>query len=131
MSAMTNLKHVLSTGLAGAAFVSVLTTVLGGPTLLQSAGIAAILAISAVALSAAALGISWNRRSFLVMSLLGAAGIIQLIPPLSALARVNFAITFPGPIIGVIFGLAILGVIKGIKTASMSAVASKETEVAR
>jgi hypothetical protein len=51
-----------------------------------------------------------------------------MIPPLIALANINFAvIVFPGPIIGVIFGLLIfgLGVAKGIRTARAVKVAPR------
>ena len=117
---MTNSKLVIGVGLAAAALVLVLINILGGPALLQSAGLAAAVAISAIALSAGAFVVLLKQRSFVVAGLLAAAGIIQMIPPLIALANINFAaIVFPGPIIGVIFGLAILGfgVAKGIGTA--------------
>ena len=117
---MTNSKLVIGVGLAAAALVLVLINILGGPALLQSAGLAAAVAISAIALSAGAFVVLWKQRSFVVAGLLAAAGVIQMIPPLIALVNINFAaIVFPGPIIGVIFGLAILGfgVAKGIGTA--------------
>ena len=122
---MTNSKLALAVGLAAAALALVLTTVLGGPALLQSAGLAAVLAISAIALAASAFAVSWKQRSFVVAGLLTAAGIIIIIPPMIALANINFAvIVFPGPIIGVIFGLVILGleVAKGIGAAARTAV---------
>jgi uncharacterized membrane protein HdeD (DUF308 family) len=125
---MTNSKLVLAVTLAAAALALVLTNVIGGPALLQSAGLAAVLGISAIVLAAAAFVVSWKQRSFPVAALLAATGIINIIPPLIALANVNFAvIVFPGPIIGVIFGLLIfgLGVAKGIRTARAVKVAPR------
>jgi uncharacterized membrane protein HdeD (DUF308 family) len=125
---MTNSKLVLAVTLAAAALALVLTNVIGGPALLQSAGLAAVLGISAIVLAAAAFVVSWNQRSFPVAALLAATGIINIIPPLIALANINFAvIVFPGPIIGVIFGLLIfgLGVAKGIRTARAVKVAPR------
>jgi hypothetical protein len=113
----TNSKLVLAVGLAAATLALVLTNVLGGPALLQSAGLAAAVVISAIALAAAAFVVSWNQRSYLVAGLLAASGIILVIPPLIATGYLA-VIVFPGPILGVIFGLIIfgLGVAKGIRT---------------
>jgi hypothetical protein len=118
---ITNSKLAISVGLAAATLALVLTNVLGGPELLQSAGLAAAIVISAIALSVAALVVSWKQRSFVVAGLLAASGIILMIPAI--IATGYFAvIVFPGPILGVIFGLVIFGlsVAKGIRTASMA-----------
>ena len=118
---ITNSKLAISVGLAAATLALVLTNVLGGPALLQSAGLAAAIVISAIALSVAALIVSWKQRSFVVAGLLAASGIILMIPAI--IATGYFAvIVFPGPILGVIFGLVIFGlsVAKGIRTASMA-----------
>ncbi len=118
---ITNSKLAISVGLAAASLALVLTNVLGGPALLQSAGLAAAIVISAIALSVAALVVSWKQRSFVVAGLLAASGIILMIPAI--IATGYFAvIVFPGPILGVIFGLVIfgLGVAKGIRTASLA-----------
>jgi hypothetical protein len=118
---ITNSKLAISMGLAAATLALVLTNVLGGPALLQSAGLAAAIVISAIALSVAALVVSWKQRSFVVAGLLAASGIILMIPAI--IATGYFAvIVFPGPMLGVIFGLVIfgLGVAKGIRTASMA-----------
>jgi hypothetical protein len=118
---ITNSKLAISMGLAAATLALVLTNVLGGPALLQSAGLAAAIVISAIALSVAALVVSWKQRSFVVAGLLATSGIILMIPAI--IATGYFAvIVFPGPILGVIFGLVIfgLGVAKGIRTASMA-----------
>jgi hypothetical protein len=116
-----NSKLAISVGLAAATLALVLTNVLGGPALLQSAGLAAAIVISAIALAAAVLVVSWKQRSFVVAGLLAASGIILMIPAI--IATGYFAIiVFPGPILGVIFGLVIfgLGVAKGVRTARMA-----------
>jgi ABC-type antimicrobial peptide transport system permease subunit len=96
--------------------------VLGSPATLPAGGLAVIVATSAIVLAAAAFVVSWRQRSFLVAGLLAASGIILMILPL---ANMNFVI--PGPIIGVIVGLVILGlgVAKGIRTATALTVAPK------
>jgi hypothetical protein len=88
--------------------------ILGSPATLQAGGLAVIVVTSAIALAAAAFVMSWKQRSFLVAGLLTASGIILMILPL---ANMNFVI--PGPIIGVIVGLVILGLglAKSIRTA--------------
>lgn len=116
---MTNSKLVIGVGLATAALALVLPNLVGGIALL---GLAAgtVLNISSLVLSAAAFAISWKQRSYLIAGLLAVTGAIYMIPGLVALASINFAvIVFPGPILGVIFGLCILGlgVAKGIRTA--------------
>jgi hypothetical protein len=68
--------------------------------------------------------VSWKQRSFAVAGLLTASGIILMIPPLIALTNINFAaIGFHGPLMGVTFGLLILGlgVAKGIETTRTAA----------
>jgi len=95
---------------------------LGSPKTLPAGGLAVIVVTSAIALATAAFVISWKQRSFVVAGLLAASGIILMILPL---ANMNFVI--PGPIIGVIVGLVILGlgVAKGIKTARAVTVAPR------
>jgi hypothetical protein len=89
--------------------------ILGGPASLAAGGLAAVVVYSVIPLAAAAFAVSWKQRSFVVAALLAASGIILMILPL---ANMNFV--FPGPIIGVVVGLAIfgLGVTVGIRTAS-------------
>ena len=96
--------------------------ILGSPATLPAGGLAVIVVTSAIALATAAFVISWKQRSFVVAGLLAASGIILMILPL---ANMNFVI--PGPIIGVIVGLVILGlgVAKGIKTARAVTVAPR------
>jgi hypothetical protein len=118
VTAMSNLKIRLAAGLAAASLALVLTVVVGGPAVLQRAGIAMAFVISAIALATAAFVASWKQRSFLVAGLLVASGIILMIPGLIATGYLA-VIVFPGPILGVIFGLVIfgLGVAKGIRSA--------------
>ena len=96
--------------------------ILGSPATLPAGGLAVIVVTSAIALAAAAFVVSWKQRSFLVAGLLAASGIILMILPLTYM---NFVI--PGPIIGVIVGLVILGlgVAKGIRTARAVTVAPR------
>jgi hypothetical protein len=95
---------------------------LGSPKTLPAGGLAAVVVMGAIILAAAAFVISWKQRSFVVAGLLAASGIILMILPL---ANMNFV--FPGPIIGVVVGLAIfgLGVAKGIRTARTAVVAAR------
>jgi hypothetical protein len=94
--------------------------ILGSPATLPAGGLAVIVATSAIILAAASFVVSWKQRSYLVAGLLIASGIILMIFPL---ANMNFVI--PGPIIGVIIGLVILGlgVAKGVTTARAVTVA--------
>ena len=124
---MTNSKLAISVGLAAAALALVLPNLAGGIAVLGLAAGTA-LNISSIALSAAAFAVSWKQKSYLVAGLLAATGIIYMIPGLVALASINFAvIVFPGPILGVIFGLAIfgLGVVKGLRIAKTAFVTTR------
>ena len=57
----TNSKSVLAVGLSAVTLALVLTNVLGGPALLQSAGLAAAVVISAIALAAGAYALSGSK----------------------------------------------------------------------
>ena len=96
--------------------------ILGSPATLPAGGLAVNVVAGAITFAIAAFVISWKQRSFLVAGLLTASGIILMILPL---ANMNFVI--PGPIIGAIVGLVILGlgVAKGIRTARAVTVAPK------
>lgn len=69
----------------------------------------------ALALSAAAFGISWNQKSYLVAGLLVATGILYTMH-LALFLWDHSVITFPGPVVGLFIGHVIvaLGVAKGI-----------------
>ena len=88
--------------------------ILGSPATLPAGGLAVNIVAGAITFAIAAFVISWKQRSYLVAGLLAASGIILMILPL---ANLNFGI--PGPIIGVIVGLMILGLglAKAIRTA--------------
>jgi hypothetical protein len=95
---------------------------LGSPAgMAAAAGFAAVVLMGVIPLAAAAFVVSWKQRSFVVSGLLAASGVILMILPL---ANMNFVL--PGPIIGVVVGLAILGlgVVKGIRTARPVTVAA-------
>src|SRR5215211_2355781 len=96
--------------------------ILGSPATLPAGGLAVLVVISAIMLAAAAFLVSWKQRSFVVAGLLAVSGIILMILPI---AKMNFVI--PGPIIGVVVGLAIfgLGIAKGIRSARSTAVAPR------
>jgi hypothetical protein len=121
----TNSKLLIGVGLAAAALAFFLTNAIGGLALLRTAGpgLAPVLGIGAIVLATAAFAVSWKQGSFLVAGLLAAGGTTFAISGLIALANINFAfIEFPGPILGVILGLPILGlgIAKGIRTARMA-----------
>ena len=121
----TNSKLVIGVGLAAAALAFFPTNAIGGLALLRTAGpgLAPVLGIGAIVLATAAFAVSWKQGSFLVAGLLAAGGTTFAISGLTALANINFAvIEFPGPILGVILGLPILGlgIAKGIRTARMA-----------
>ena len=94
---------------------------LGSPAGLAAGGLAVVVVMGAITFAVAAFIVSWKQRSFLVAGLLATSGVILMILPL---ANMNFVI--PGPIIGVIVGLIILGLglVKGIRTARAVTVAA-------
>jgi hypothetical protein len=116
----------LAVGLAAATLALVLTVVVGGPAVLQQAVLAMAFVISAIALATAAFIVSWKQKSFPVAGLLAASGAILMIPGLIATGYLS-VIVFPGPILGVIFGLIIfgLGLGKGIITARTAVVIAR------
>lgn len=130
---MADTRYALSIGLAGATLAVVLPFLQGvlvavpgfAPAVVQS-GLAPALSLwfgpviplTAVALAAGAFAASWRRRSFLVAGLLAASGIV--FAATSTIATEFFAVVVvPGPILGVLFGLAIfgLGAAKGVMSA--------------
>lgn len=140
---MTNLKHVLSVGLAAATLVVVLPFFAGHVLLLQpalaplvvQAGLipgtgpawfAPVFGTTALALGTAAFAISWKQRSFLVAGLLATSGVIFMMPGLIATGYLS-VIVIPGPILGFISGLAIfgMGVAKGLRTAKTAVVIAR------
>jgi hypothetical protein len=96
--------------------------ILGSPATLPAGGLAVNVVAGAITFAIAAFVISWKQKSYVIAGLLIASGIILMILPL---ANMNFGI--PGPIIGVIVGLVILGLglVKGIRTARAVMVAPR------
>ena len=112
---MTNSKLVLAIGLAAATLVLFLAVTASGGAL--RAGLAPWPGIGAIVLATAAFVVSWKQRSLLLAGLLAASGVTGIIA--GVINTGYFAvIVFPGPILGIIIGLGILGlgVAKGIES---------------
>jgi hypothetical protein len=116
---MRNSKLALAVGLAAATLALCLINAVGNVALVMKVGPAPVFSLAAMALAAAAFAVSWKIRSYVLAGLLSASGIIFMVPALNAMGYSFEVIIFPGPILGIIFGLAILGlgVAKGIKAA--------------
>ena len=112
---MTNSKLVLAVGLAAATLVVFLAVTLSGGAL--RAGLAPWPGIGAIVLATAAFVVSWKQRSLLLAGLLAASGLTGIIGGVIN-TRYFAVIMFPGPILGAIIGVVILGlgVAKGIET---------------
>jgi hypothetical protein len=125
---MTNSKLVLAIGLAPAILVLFLAVTLSGGAL--RAGLAPWPGIGAIVLATSAFVVSWKQKSLLVAGLLAASGVTGII---AGVINTGFfaVIVFPGPILGVIIGLVILGlaVAKGIE--NVQAWGSKTTGAIR
>ena len=115
---MINSRFVLAVGLASTALVSFLVVIALGGAL--QAGLAPWPGIGLVVLATVAFAVSRNQRSFLLAGLLVATGMVGLVYGL-IVTRFFSAIIFPGPIIGLIIGVGIigLGAAKGMETAHM------------
>jgi hypothetical protein len=112
---MTNSRLVLAVGLAAATLVVFLAVTLSGGAL--RAGLAPWPGIGAIVLATAAFVVSWKQRSLLLAGLLAASGVTGIIGGVIN-TRYFAVIMFPGPILGAIIGVVILGlgVAKGIET---------------
>jgi hypothetical protein len=125
---MTNSKLVLAIGLAAATLVVFLAVTASGGAL--RSGLAPWPGIGAIVLAAVAFVVSWKQRSLLVAGLLAASGVTGII---AGIINTGFfaVIMFPGPILGAIIGVVILGlgVAKGIE--SVQAWRSKTTGASR
>lgn len=104
---MANKRIAIAQVLAGITFALGLTNALANPQLLIT-GLAADVGISTIVFAVAAFVVSLKRRSYLVAGLLAAGGIAFMMPAVIALGDFS-VIVFPGPILGVIFGLSIFG----------------------
>lgn len=100
---MATSKTMLAVGLAAATLVVFVVVIAMGGAL--RAGLAPWPGIAVGVLAIAAVAVSRERRSFIVVGLLATSGVVY------ALLRTDFlmASSFPGPIFGIILGLPILG----------------------
>jgi hypothetical protein len=85
-----------------------------------------VLSLAAIVLASATFVVSWKSSSLIVAGLLAVSGIVFMVPALNAMGYSFDAIVFPGPILGIIFGLVIVGlaITKGIKSARSAESAS-------
>ena len=106
----------MAVGLAAAALTLFLGTIAAGGAL--QAGLAPWPGIGLIVLAIAAVAVSWKQRSFAVAGLLAATGIVGLVYGL-IVTQFFEVIVFPGPVIGVIIGVMVLGlgVAKGMEAA--------------
>lgn len=113
---MTNLRLVVAIGLAAVSLALTLSITIAGVAL-AVAGLAQPVGLSAIFIGAASFIISWKQRSFPVAGLLVASGLIFMNNAMAASGYFK-VLVFPGPIIGVFLGLALLGIglAKGIGT---------------
>jgi hypothetical protein len=120
-------KRVFGIGLAVATLALCIVNAIGNVALVTKVGPTPALSLAAMALSAAAFIVSWRQKSYLVAGLLAASGIIFTVPALSAMGYSLSVIVFPGPILGVIFGLVIfgLGVAMGMRSARTKMVVAR------
>jgi hypothetical protein len=135
-----NSKHILSVGLAAASVVAALPFFIGGallyvqglaPLILQAgivpgtgpAWFVPVVPVGVLGLATAAFVVSRRQRSYLVAGLLAVSGILLMVPALIATGYLAI-IVLPGPILGVIIGLGILGlgIAKSIRTARSAVV---------
>ena len=140
---MTNLKHGFSVGLAATTLLATLPFFIGGallyvpglaPPIVQAgivpgtgpAWFVPVVPLGVLGLATASYIISRGQRSFIVAGLLVLSGILLMVPSLIATGNLAF-IVVPGPILGVIIGLGILGlgVAKSIRTARSAMVITR------
>jgi len=106
---MPNTRRMVAIVLASATLVVCIVNAIGNIAILFKLGPTPVLSIAGIALAAATFALSWNVRSFLIPSLLALSGIIFMVPGLAAMGFSFDVIVFPGPILGVVFGLVIFG----------------------
>jgi hypothetical protein len=103
---MTSSKTMLAIGLAAATLI-VFVVVIALSGALQ-AGLAPWPGIGVTVLVVAAFAVSRERRSLVVAGLLAASGMVGVVYGLIRTESLT-AISFPGPIFGIILGVPILG----------------------
>lgn len=102
-----NAKLAIGLATAGASLVLLLANAIGGAAVVV-AGLAPVLVITGMALATAAFAVSYRQKSYAISGLLAAAGVALFVPALVATGY--FAVVvIPGPILGVLFGLYIIG----------------------
>ncbi|WP_415281420.1 hypothetical protein [Candidatus Nitrososphaera sp. FF02] len=94
-----------------------LANAIGGATVVV-AGLAPVLGITAMVLATASFVVSYRQKSYAISGMLAAAGAALFIPALMATDYLA-ALVIPGPILGVIFGLYVMGL--GAAKGAMSA----------
>jgi hypothetical protein len=113
---MPSPRLMLAGGLAAATLALLLAVIAAGGAL--RAGLAPWPGVGVVVMAAAAFVLSGKQGSFLVAGLLAASGVVGLA---YGLITTEFlaAVTFPGPVFGIIIGLPVLalGVAKSVETA--------------
>jgi hypothetical protein len=104
---MIMLRQTIAIGLGAATLCIFLAIIIGNVQVLQ-AGLAPWPGVGAIALATAAFVVSWKLNLWVVTGLLIAAGVTGII---AGVRNTDFftVIVFPGPIIGIIIGLGILG----------------------
>ena len=107
--AMVNTRIALGVGLAAATLGVCIVNAIGNIAIILKAGPTPVLSLAAMALAGASFAVTLYQRSLVVAGLLAASGVVFTIPALSAMGYSFATIVFPGPILGVIFGLVILG----------------------
>jgi|SRR5918994_42510 hypothetical protein len=124
----TNPKLRLAQGLAIAATIAILINALLGISPTQ---VRLLFAGTGILLAAAAFGVSWGQKSVLISVLLLISGALLAVN--ETIYTINFSIlVIPGPIIGVILGLVVLGlgIAKSISTATKVRIAATTTAAA-
>jgi hypothetical protein len=103
---VTNAKTMLAVGLAAATLVVLVVVIAMGGAL--QAGLAPWPGIAIVVMAIAGFALPRERSSLVVAGLLAASGILGVV---YALIRTEFltAISFPGPIFGIILAVPLLG----------------------
>jgi hypothetical protein len=88
--------------------------------------------LSSLVLSAVAFAISWSKPSLLASILLVTSGALMVIDGITTGTRYFTILVLPGPVIGFIYGLAVLalGIIKSVKTGIAIRTAAKTTTTA-
>ncbi len=123
---MVNLRLALGVGLAVTTLVLCVINAIGNVAVVTKVGPTPVLSLAAIVLASATFVVSWKSSSLIVAGLLAVSGIVFMVPALNAMGYSFDAIGFPGPILGIIFGLVIVGlaITKGIKSARSAESAS-------